>query len=70
MNSPRQSRIHKGEIEALLDRLCNVREELLSIERSLERIQVTKPNDRDGGSGKHPAPHLSTQNRKFRFSAK
>ena len=52
MDSPRQPRIHKGEIEALLDRLCNMREELLSIERSLERIQATKPNNREDGSGK------------------
>jgi hypothetical protein len=47
MASPRQTCIHKGEIEALLDRLCNVREELLSI----ERIQATKPNSREDGSG-------------------
>jgi hypothetical protein len=52
MDSPRQPRIHKGEIEALLDRLCNVPEELLSIERSLERIQATKPNNREDGSGR------------------
>jgi hypothetical protein len=52
MDSPRQPRIHKGEIAALLDRLCNVREELLSIERSLERIQATKLNNREDGSEK------------------
>jgi hypothetical protein len=52
MDSPPEPRIREGEIEALLDRICNVREELLSIERSLERIQATKPNNREGGSGK------------------
>ena len=50
MDSPRPPRIHKGEIEALLDRLCNVREELLSIERSLEL--ATKPKKREDSSGK------------------
>jgi hypothetical protein len=52
MDSPREPRIHEGEIEGLLDRLCNVREELLSIERSLERIQAIKLNNREDGSGK------------------
>jgi hypothetical protein len=52
MDSPREPRIREGEIEALLDRIFNVREELLSIERSLERIQATKPNNREDGSGK------------------
>jgi len=52
MDSPREPRIREGEIEALLDRICNVREELLSIERSLERIQATKPNNREDSSGK------------------
>jgi hypothetical protein len=52
MASPRQPSVHEGEIDVLLDKLCNVREELLSIERSLERIQATKPKKREDGSGK------------------
>jgi hypothetical protein len=52
MDSPRQPRIYEGEIEALLDRLCNVREELLSIERSLERMQAVKSKERENGFGK------------------
>jgi len=58
MDSPRPPHIHEGEIEALLDRLCNVREELLSIERSLERIQATKPKKGETALEKHAALHL------------
>jgi hypothetical protein len=43
MRRPQQPRVHDEEVDALLDELCNVREELLSIERSLERIRATKP---------------------------
>ena len=44
-------------IDNLLDMLSNVREEILSVERSLERIQAAKPEQgKDGfgedGSGK------------------
>jgi len=56
MRRPRQPRVHDDEVDALLDKLCNVQEELLSIERSLERIRATKPKKR----GKHPAPDLDS----------
>jgi hypothetical protein len=45
----------EDEIESLLDKLCGMREELLSIERSLERIQASakereQQKDRTGKS--------------------
>ena len=52
MASPRQPGVHQDDIDALLDKLCNLREELLSIERSLERIQATKRKKVGDGSGK------------------
>jgi hypothetical protein len=52
MATPRQPGVHEDEIDALLDKLCNLREEVLSIERSLERIQATKRKKWGNGSGK------------------
>ena len=42
---------HEDSIENLLDKLGIMREELVSIERSLERIQVAKIEQGKDGSG-------------------
>ncbi len=42
---------HEDTIENLLDKLGIMREELVSIERSLERIKVAKPGQRRVASG-------------------
>jgi hypothetical protein len=44
MGKRRRSTIHKDTIDSLLDRLSDMREELLAIERSLERIQAQSSN--------------------------
>ena len=61
MASPRQPGVPQDDIDALLDKLCNLREELLSIERSLEWIQATKRQKRgETALEKHLAPHLDS----------
>jgi hypothetical protein len=42
MASPRKRTIHEDTIDSLLDRLGNMREEMVAIERSLERINAAK----------------------------
>ena len=56
MGSLRQRTIHEDAIDSLLDRLGNIREEVLRIERSLERIQAqtSKLVQRTDDSGKRP----------------
>ena len=42
MASPQKRTIHEDTIDSLLDRLGNMREEMVAIERSLERINAAK----------------------------
>ena len=42
MAGPRQRTIHEDTIDDVLDRLGNMREEMVAIERSLERINTPK----------------------------
>jgi hypothetical protein len=51
--------IHIDSVESLLDKLGNTREVLLSIERSLERMQTVKPRQRRKKSRKKPASRVS-----------
>jgi hypothetical protein len=44
--------IHSPSKLACFDRLCDMREELLAIERSLERVQAAKLEQGKEGSGK------------------
>jgi hypothetical protein len=60
MASPRQPGVHEDKVDVLLDKLCNVREELLSIERSLERMQATKKKGGKTALEKRPAPRLDS----------
>jgi hypothetical protein len=39
---------HDDSIDNVLDRLNHMREELVSLERSLERIQAAQPRDSSG----------------------
>ena len=41
--SKRHSAVHKDTIEDVLDKVSLMREELVAIERSLERMQMAKP---------------------------
>jgi hypothetical protein len=50
MSKRRHSNIHEDTIDSLLDRLSDTREELLAIERSLERIQAQQGKDGFAGS--------------------
>jgi hypothetical protein len=52
MASPGPRNIHEDTIDTLLDRISDMREELLSIERSLERIQTVKLEQGKDKSGK------------------
>jgi hypothetical protein len=52
MASPGPRNIHEDTIDTLLDRISDMREELLSIERSLERIQAVKLEPGKDKSGK------------------
>jgi hypothetical protein len=45
-------KIHEDTLDELLDRLGNVREELLGIERSLERMKAAKLEQGKDKSGK------------------
>jgi hypothetical protein len=45
-------KLHKDTLDELLDRLGNVREELMGIERSLERIKAAKLEQGKDESGK------------------
>jgi len=53
MSKRRRSTIHEDTIDSLLDRLSDMREEVLAIERSLERIQAAKLEQGKNGSGKN-----------------
>ncbi len=56
MSTRRRKNFREDTIDNLLDRLSTMREEILSVERSLERIQAKPEQGRDGfakdGSGK------------------
>ena len=45
-------KLHEDTLDELLDRLGNVREELMGIERSLERIEAAKLEQGKDKSGK------------------
>jgi hypothetical protein len=53
-NEPRY--VHKDVINVLLDKICTMREDLLTVERALERLQAAESlelaNHRDGPRGK------------------
>jgi hypothetical protein len=42
---PEESTVHEDTFESLLDRVGILREELISVERSLERMQAAQKND-------------------------
>jgi hypothetical protein len=42
---PAESRVHEDRFESLLDRVGILREELISVERSLERMKAEREND-------------------------
>jgi len=46
------STVREDTIDNLLDMLSSMREEILSVERSLERIQAAKPEQGKDGLGK------------------
>jgi len=48
MSKRRCSAFHEDTIERLLDRVSYMREELIAIERSLERMQIAKLTRRKG----------------------
>jgi hypothetical protein len=52
MSERRRTNIREDGIDKILDRLCDMREELLAIERSLERVQAAKLEQGKDGSGK------------------
>ena len=43
MSNQRRNNFREDTIDNLLDRLSTMREEILSVQRSLERIQAAKP---------------------------
>jgi hypothetical protein len=53
MNRRRRNNIREEAIDKILDRLCHMREELLAIERSLERVQTAKVEQGKDSSSKH-----------------
>jgi hypothetical protein len=56
MSKRPRNNFREDTIDNLLDRLSNMREEILSVERSLERVQAKREQGKDGsgkdGSGK------------------
>jgi len=56
MGKLRRNNFREDTIDNLLDRLSTMREEILSVQRSLERIQAKREQGKDGfakdGSGK------------------
>ena len=59
VTKPRRRPLHEDTVDSLLDRLSDMREELLSIERSLERVQIASLEHEKAGSRK--SSRITTQ---------
>ena len=59
--SKRHRAVHKDTIEDLLDKVSLMREELVAIERSLERMQMAKPEITSIDSSRKSSPRQVPQ---------
>lgn len=63
VTKPQRRPLHEDTVDNLLDKLSDMREELLSIERSLERAQIASLEHKKAGSRKSSRINTQTPRR-------